>query len=501
MGGAGVLQMIMEYRRSKSLAAFAAAIVLSLVCAAPAFAASGSLKVVSQEGAHSYQAYKLFACDVDADGSVSNVSTAGCMPADFYADAFASSNAQEMAEEVSRQVNGPQASSYAAALSRQVVAHGGGAAVREFDTDAAVTLSAGVYLLVSHDAQPILATVGSSPVEVNEKSTLPSVSKEVASFARGDGSAAPASFGQSATAGFSQRLAYRVTGTLPSNYEAFESYCYAFVDAPGKGIVIDPASVAVSLIDDQGSEQVLSGGYAVSFDQGVLRVAFDDLKRSVPNAGRGSKIVLSYTAALDPDNASYGFEQGNPNSARIEYSRSPSYNEKGTSKPSSTKAYSFVLALTKVDAQDGRKLLPGASFELKDAQGNRVSGVTDDAGCLRIAGVAPGKYQLAETAAPSGYSRLDRPIAVEVAADPDTLTLSAFATSDYAKVTQVDAGKGVMSISVQNSQRSSGILPGTGDVVAKASLALLVFAVVAGAAFAVVSARKSRRRDQGTMKE
>ena len=58
-----------------------------------------------------------------------------------------------------------------------------------------------------------------------------------------------------------------------------------------------------------------------------------------------------------------------------------------------------------------------------------------------------------------------------------------------------------MSISVQNSQRSSGILPGTGDVVAKASLALLVFAVVAGAAFAVVSARKSRRRDQGTMKE
>ena len=229
MGGASVLQMIMKYRRLKSLAAFVAAIVLSFVCAAPAFAASGSLKVVSQEGTHSYQAYKLFACDVNADGSVSNVSTAGCMPADFYADAFTSSNAQEMAEEVSRQVNGPQASSYAAALSRQVVAHGSGAAVQEFNTDTTVTLSTGVYLLVSHDAQPILVTIGSSLVEVNEKSTLPSVSKEVASFAGGDNSAVSASFGQSATAGFSQRLAYRVTGTLPSNYEAFESYYYARV--------------------------------------------------------------------------------------------------------------------------------------------------------------------------------------------------------------------------------------------------------------------------------
>lgn len=88
MGGASVLQMIMKYRWLKSLAAFVAAIVLSFVCAAPAFAASGSLKVVSQEGTHSYQAYKLFACDVNADGSVSNVSTAGCMPADFYADAL-----------------------------------------------------------------------------------------------------------------------------------------------------------------------------------------------------------------------------------------------------------------------------------------------------------------------------------------------------------------------------------------------------------------------------
>ena len=183
MGGASVLQMIMKYRWLKSLTAFVAAIVLSFVCAAPAFAASGSLKVVSQEGTHSYQAYKLFACDVNADGSVSNVSTAGCMPADFYADAFTSSNAQEMAEEVSRQLNGPQASSYAAALSRQVVAHGSGAAVQEFNTDTTVTLSTGVYLLVSHDAQPILVTIGSSLVEVNEKSTLPSVSKEVASFA------------------------------------------------------------------------------------------------------------------------------------------------------------------------------------------------------------------------------------------------------------------------------------------------------------------------------
>ena len=163
MGGASVLQMIMKYRWLKSLAAFVAAIVLSFVCAAPAFAASGSLKVVSQEGTHSYQAYKLFACDVNADGSVSNVSTAGCMPADFYADAFTSSNAQEMAEEVSRQVNGPQASSYAAALSRQVVAHGSGAAelsppakeATSLDTEGSVDFS-----LTSTRELPMVTKIG-----------------------------------------------------------------------------------------------------------------------------------------------------------------------------------------------------------------------------------------------------------------------------------------------------------------------------------------------------
>ena len=251
-------QKAMKSSWLKGIFAIVASVVLACVCATSAFAASGSLKVVTEEENHSYQAYKLFACDVNADGSISNVSTDGCMPAEFYEDAFASSRPQEMAEEVSRQINGPQASAYAAALSRTVVAHSEGAAVREFQTGVEVALDSGVYLLVSHDAQPILVTIGGSAVVVNEKSTLPSATKEVASVSKGSPQIDSAAFGSLATTGIGKQMAFRATGTLPSNYEAFDTYSYAFIDTPSEGVVIDPSSVLVYRMDAQGQRAPIS---------------------------------------------------------------------------------------------------------------------------------------------------------------------------------------------------------------------------------------------------
>ena len=482
----------------KGVFVIVASVVLACVCATSAFAASGSLKVVTEEENHSYQAYKLFACDVNADGFISNVSTDGCMPADFYEDAFTSSRPQEMAEEVSRQINGPQASAYAAALSRTVVAHSEGVAAREFQTGVEVALDSGVYLLVSHDAQPILVTIGGSAAVVNEKSTLPSVTKEVASVSKGSPQIDSAAFGSLATTGIGKQMAFRATGTLPSNYKAFDTYSYVFVDTPSEGIVIDPSSVLVYRVDAQGQRAAISEGYAVSYEQGVLRVAFEDLKRSVPAAAHGDKIVLEYRAELDVEKAQLGYSQGNANSVVLEYRRSPSYNETATTKPSITKAFAFALNLAKVDAVDPQKTLSGACFELKDEQGTVIaSGTTDDSGFLSLAGLAPGTYQLEETAAPAGYKVPTSPIKVEIGADVQTLFLSASIASDFAKVVSVDADSGLISLSVDNEQAIAGATVQTGDRTAVVLVGLAVVALASGlVAVLALLARRKRRRDQ-----
>ena len=482
----------------KGVFAIVASVVLACVCATSAFAASGSLKVVTEEENHSYQAYKLFACDVNADGSISNVSTEGCMPVGFYEDAFASSRPQEMAEEVSRQINGPQASAYAAALSRTVVAHGEGAVAREFQTGVEVALDSGVYLLVSHDAQPILVTIGGSAVVVNEKSTLPSVTKEVASVSKGSPQIDSASFGSLAAAGVGKQMAFRVIGTLPSNYEAFDTYSYAFIDAPSEGVAIDPSSVFVYRVDAQGQRAAISEGYAVSYEQGVLRVAFEDLKHSVPAAAHGDKIVLECRADLDVEKAQLGYSQGNANSVVLEYRRSPSFNETATTKPGVAKAFTFALNLVKVDAADPQKALSGACFELKDEQGSVVaSGTTDDSGFLSLAGLAPGVYRLEETAAPAGYKAPMGPIKVEIRADVQTLFLSASISSDFAKVVSVNADEGLISLSIGNEQAIAGATVQTGDRTAGVLAGLAVVASVSGLVVVLaLLARRKRRRDQ-----
>lgn len=486
----------MKYTVAKGLFALAMFVALAFVCATPAFAATGSLKVLSEEGSHPYQAFKLFSCTVDSDNFILNVSTNGCMPADFYADAFMSSNAQEMAEEVSRQISGPQASAYAAALSKKVVAHREDGSTQEFKTGEDVALDTGVYMLISHDAQPILVTVGNDAVVVNEKSTLPSVSKEISSAPKSVTSTDNATFASLATTGVAQQLTFHVTGTLPSNYEAFDAYRYAFVDTPSKGIVVDPSSVVVSLIDELGKRTNLSQGYTVAYDQGILRVAFDDLKQCAPGATAGSKIELSYRATLDTKNAEFGFDKGNPNSVAIEYRRSPSYDELGTTKPSVTTAYSFALNMVKVDANNTQKTLSGARFDMFDEQGNLfATATTDEAGSINIVGIAPGTYQLKETAAPTGYQPLEKPITVVVKADADTRSLTASVTSDAAKLTNVDASKGTVSISVSNEQLPSGLFSKTGDIEMEALFGLALVAFIAGMTIIVIATRNKRIRN------
>lgn len=104
------------------------------------------------------------------------------------------------------------------------------------------------------------------------------------------------------------------------------------------------------------------------------------------------------------------------------------------------------VILTKEDSEDGR-VLPGAVFELQDEKGNTLQKglTTNESGRLEINDLVPGKYQLVETEAPTGYEIDATPIVFTVEKgkkDPVQLTKKNKAIPGSVLLTKVDSKNG-----------------------------------------------------------
>lgn len=90
-----------------------------------------------------------------------------------------------------------------------------------------------------------------------------------------------------------------------------------------------------------------------------------------------------------------------------------------------TNTYQTTVTLVKHDISNQTTLLPGAKFTLQNEQklyyqpnggfdAAKAELTTDDAGQIRFANLADGKYTLTETKAPDGYARLTHPVEITV---------------------------------------------------------------------------------------
>ena len=110
------------------------------------------------------------------------------------------------------------------------------------------------------------------------KVLTPTVSIEVAEESD-DGSL---TWGDAADGQAGEWVSYLSIGTLPSNWDEFESYSYEFCLTPDSVLEIDVSSVEVVLCDEDGNELAdLSEFASISYEDGVLVVSFDDLKAVV----------------------------------------------------------------------------------------------------------------------------------------------------------------------------------------------------------------------------
>jgi len=312
------------------------------------------------------------------------------------------------------------------------------------------TPNTGYYLFLTDDAgigqltennkkntgtSPIFAVVGGNPVTVTEKTSIPTVDKQVL-----EGT----TWGKASDSYIGEEVEYKLTGSVASNIDTFTKYEYSFQDHLSVGLEAIKDSVKVTIND-----KVIqpADGYTVGLDETKdasgnltgghdLTISFSDLKAAATAAGvtltGDSKVVVTYKAKLT-DKAEYK-GTGNTNEVKLVYSNNPMTEDTGTSESDKVADYVFGLDVTKTASDDSQKKLV-AGFKVKmtkegttpvtgDKWLTETGGFTSDsgkAGVFRtketdskvfIPGLVAGEYEITECETPAGYNSISFTITV-----------------------------------------------------------------------------------------
>lgn len=275
---------------------------------------------------------------------------------------------------------------------------------------------------------PIYAVVGAGDVEVTEKTSIPTVNKEVREGA---------TWGKVSDSYIGEEVEYKLTGSVASNIDTFTKYEYTFQDHLSVGLeaikssvtvtingqVIQPANgYTVDLVDTKNASGNLTGGQD-------LTISFSNLKDAAAAAGvtlRGdSKVVVTYKAKLT-DKAEYT-AAGNTNEAKLVYSNDPMSNGTGTSESKKVADYVFGFDVTKIDPDNSSAKLD-AGFTVKmikegsdksvekwlkkdgsfsnDVNDAYTFETTEAGNKVSIPGLVAGTYLISESKTPAGYNTI-----------------------------------------------------------------------------------------------
>ncbi len=224
----------------------------------------------------------------------------------------------------------------------------------------------GKSMLVNNGSIPNLVLVDADGTTITPKSAVPTVDKEIVADNE-EKSAVTASIGDT--------VEFKLTGTLPYDYDAYSTYKYEFQDTLSTGLTYND-DVKVYVKNGEEDEVEIKGYTVDKTSDTSINVTFTDLKSGVTAAADGgtvtidkdSKIIVKYSATLNA-NAEIG-TTGNTNKVKLEYSDDTSSGGTGTTPESYVKVYTTGLRLEKIDAAT-QKALTGATFTI-EGTGKRV---------------------------------------------------------------------------------------------------------------------------------
>ena len=342
---------------------------------------------------------------------------------------------------------------------------------------------------------PIYAVVGAGDVVVTEKTSIPTVEKDVLEGGK---------WGKVSDSYIGEEVEYKLAGHVASNIATFNKYEYVFQDTLSKGLEVvknssgTPKDLRVCIVDSKTNaekEVVLDAtyGYQVTATPGttagteLLKVSFDNLKAVQDANGKpisvnaDSKVVVTYKAKLNGE-VEYKAD-GATNEVKLVYSNDPMSTGTGTSVPTKVTDHVFRLDVTKVDKDDQSHKLE-ATFQVKMTyEGNKKltqeKWLTQDGGLteeganagkfktdkdseIYIPGLVAGTYEITECDTPAGYNTL-APFTITVAPeykDDGSLKNLNVTSSNTEMVTSSPTNDATIPVTIQN-KKGSG-LPLTG---------------------------------------
>lgn len=364
-----------------------------------------------------------------------------------------------------------------------------------FLTDANTLAPDGAASSKNTATSPIYAVVGAGDVVVTEKTSIPTVEKDVLEGEK---------WGKVSDSYIGEEVEYKLTGHVASNIATFNKYEYVFQDTLSKGLEVvknssgTPKDLRVCIVDSKTNaekEVVLDAthGYQVTATPGttagteLLKVSFDNLKAVQDANGKpisvnaDSKVVVTYKAKLNGE-VEYKAD-GATNEVKLVYSNDPMSTGTGTSVPTKVTDHVFRLDVTKVDKDDQSHKLE-ATFQVKMTyEGNKKltqeKWLTQDGGLteeganagkfktdkdseIYIPGLVAGTYEITECDTPAGYNTL-APFTITVAPeykDDGSLKNLNVTSSNTEMVTSSPTNDATIPVIIQN-KKGSG-LPLTG---------------------------------------
>lgn len=252
----------------------------------------------------------------------------------------------------------------------------------------------GYYLFVTNNldsskpntgTSPIFAILGGEAVTVTEKTSVPTVDKQILAAAPADPKQQTAGWAGVANSQIGQEVTYKLTGKVADNYATYDSYAYKFTDTLSNGLDYVADSLEVYAVNN-GVYIPINSGYELTpptEDNRVLTVNFAVDKaagkkglKEISNVNADTQIVIFYKAKLNKNavigNGVSEGKKGNYNSVKLEYSNNPYTEGTGTSVEGGAGDFTFQLNINKVD-QGTEKGLEGAVFTIKSADGKFVA--------------------------------------------------------------------------------------------------------------------------------
>lgn len=413
---------------------------------------------------HTYEAYQIFKGDLSGD-TLSNIQWGnGVTPFNYNSKSTASDIAATLKTDA-------DAKSFAAEAGKHLSTTTSG----NYANGKIIGLEAGYYLVKDKDntvpkdgayTSFIMEVVKN--VSVNTKSSVPKVEKKVKDI--NDSTDSEMSDWQdSADHDINDKVPFKLTATLPSNFDSYKEYYLEFKDTLSAGLTYNK-DAKVYLVNN-GVKTDVTSSFTIADNGSSYKI--NNLK-SLSGVTATTKVVVEYTATLN-EHAVIG-SAGNPNTVHLEYSNNPNYTGNGENSPKGETpkdtviVFTYKVVVNKVD-QD-KKPLAGAKFKLEKKQVNgtfkEISTVSTTAGSkFEFKGLDDGEYRLTETETPAGYNSI-APITFKVTASHET-------ESDMPKLTDLngekvsgeikfekDVNAGSLTTDVVNKKGS--LLPNTGGI-------------------------------------